>query len=167
MDAHMSLGLASISRALFTWDPKFTKREEDLHKAEDNRVEPDPGQSDLEAFLTTQSHRLQPRQFSYDALRKFLELASSEHLHGSRQLSEDDQRKLVFLDERRDTTNLKYTSRDWSNYAQYPPPGDSTFVEVLDAREFFDRLRLPVCGTCFISHKLTNTFSDSKRLTEV
>jgi hypothetical protein len=151
MTSHVPKISSPVDRTLFTWDSKFSKRQENLYAAEDYRVECAAGQGALDAFLTTQLHGLQPPDFSFDALRQFLETVTYDELTGAQPLTAADLRKLVYLDERKDPTDLEYTSRNWTKYAQYPPEGISVFSQPLNAKELFEHLvQQKVCSAgCF------------------
>lgn len=142
----------SIGRRLFTWDPKFTKRQEEAYTpAERRRVVPDQGQSRLDVFLKRETHSLQPPEYSYDALRDFMSSASFEHLDGSRPLDPEDVPKLVILDERKDPSAMKFTSHNWSEYTQYPPEGDPKYTETLNAKGLYDRLSDDVISSFYFA----------------
>ena len=149
MDSDFHFRQRVVNRRLIQWDPKFTKRNDIVYRSENERVIPQHGETPVEAFFTRQSHGLLPSQYSYDALRRFLNKASVEYLNGTRSLdpTSKDAENSILLDERKDNTPInKFTSRDWAEYAERPPEGtwplDATpkGTTILQTKGLFDRL---------------------------
>ncbi|KAL2864841.1 uncharacterized protein BJX67DRAFT_383469 [Aspergillus lucknowensis] len=139
------------SRRFLSWDPKFTKRNAELYNAENMRLHVPPGMTKIEAFLSLRVHRLMPEQYSYAALREFLERDQLDVgrleetvpiLDGS-----PEAENIVVFDERRDPSRLNTSSsRYWAEYAQYPPPGESICLKALSTKGLYDILKTERAG---------------------
>ena len=169
MDSEFQFQQRVINRRVIQWDAKFTKRNDIVYPAENTRVVPQDGETRIEAFFTRQSHGLLPSQYSYDALRRFLSKAKVEYLDGTRSLdpTSKDAEKTILLDERKDTTPInKFTSRDWTEYAERPPEGawppDAApkGTTILQTKELFDRLMKDVTFSSQTRLSLSNLISE-------
>ena len=131
----------------FVWEKKFATRREEAYHAERNKVDAEDQQSIITAFLDQFSTRLDPPQYSYAALRDFLEQANEDQL-GIEPTPAQHAQKLVLLDDRCDRTgwtdvnNNWHGARDWNSYAEEgrPPEGESVVCTLMDAGEFYRKL---------------------------
>ena len=120
------------------------QRERRAYPAEDRKLTPAPDQSLTDAFFEELGSRLDPPQFSYIALRKFLENADEEDLRSPTSSSRYD-RPLVLLDDRRDITGWldpngdHHSARDWDNYATYPPEGENPTISLMHAQDLYQK----------------------------
>ena len=134
---------------VFVWDKKFATRREEAYHAESNKVEAEDQQSMITAFLDQFATRLDPPQYSYAALRNFLEDADEDQLKIDPTPIEHRQ-VIVLVDDRRDNTGWKdiYTNwhraRDWNSYAEdgCPPVGEDVVRRRMNAGEFY-RAQIP------------------------
>ncbi|KAJ0416422.1 hypothetical protein BJY00DRAFT_234757 [Aspergillus carlsbadensis] len=138
--------MASLSRRFLSWDSKFTQRNTQLYKAENETVPDVPGVTKIEGFLSLRVHRLMPEQYSYAALREFLNREPDDvsRLPGAAPVFERSQnsKKDILFDERRDPSKPNASSsRYWAEYTQYPPEGDARCLEVLCAEDLFEKLK--------------------------
>ncbi|KAL4940723.1 hypothetical protein BDV06DRAFT_223802 [Aspergillus oleicola] len=137
-----------MTRRFLAWDPKFSKRNESLYPAENQKIVTLQSHSRAESFLTQRVHRLMPEQYSYAALREFLERdpLGVAKLEGNTAIDEtQDAEEIVLLDERRDPSHLNaFSSRYWAEYTQYPPEGDAIHLEALSAKKLYVRLNKEV-----------------------
>jgi hypothetical protein len=136
-------------RRFLSWDPKFTQRNAELYDAENLRLHVPPGLTRIEAFLSLRVHRLMPEQYSYAALREFLErdLLDVGRLEETVPIRDGSQaaEKIVLLDERRDPSRPNTSSsRYWAEYAQYPPLGESVCLKALSTKGLYDILKTGV-----------------------
>ncbi|KAL4982547.1 hypothetical protein BDW68DRAFT_182436 [Aspergillus falconensis] len=133
--------MSNTSRRFLAWDPKFTKRNEQLYAAENQKIVTFQGRSKTESFLTHRVHKLMPDQYRYAALRELLERdpLGVNKLEGTVPIvsgSRDDE-TTILLDKRRDPSPLNtFSSRYGAEYTQYPPEGEATRLEALSAKEF-------------------------------
>ncbi|CEN60570.1 hypothetical protein ASPCAL03006 [Aspergillus calidoustus] len=138
--------MAGLSRRFLSWDPKFTRRNEKLYGVENETVPDVPGVTGkIEGFLSLRVHRLMPEQYSYAALREFLnrEPDDVKKLEGKVPILEGSQdfQKVILLDERRDPSKPNASlSRYWAEYTQYPPEGEAKCLEALNAKGLYDKL---------------------------
>ncbi|KAL8723308.1 MAG: hypothetical protein Q9225_000360 [Loekoesia sp. 1 TL-2023] len=130
---------------VFVWDKKFAVRQLKTHNHENNRLTPDGGETIVEAFLNQFSSRLDPPQYNYMALRRFLEKASEDDLRTNTTSTQYDQ-KNVLLDDRRDDTGwrdvnkIRHFARDWNSYAEgYPPEGENILQTPMNAKELYSK----------------------------
>lgn len=126
------------------WDLKFTRRNLDLYRLEDNKpFRPDlaeSARSRINQFFNQQTHGLLPKSYSYQSLRDFLALADIciFDQNALTCLNEPDMTKIVLLDERMD--DQSFMSREWKDYERYPPRGTAECTTVLNSRECFEKL---------------------------
>jgi hypothetical protein len=142
--------MAGLSRRFLSWDPKFTRRNEKLYRAENEPVPDVPGVTGkIEGFLYLRVHRLMPEQYSYAALREFLERDPDDvkRLEGKVPILEgsQDSQEAILFDERRDPSKPNASlSRYWAEYTQYPPEGEAKRLEALNAKGLYDILKKEV-----------------------
>ena len=128
---------------VFEWDKKFVQRERRAYPAEDKKLTPDVNQSIVDAFLNQLSSRLDPPQFSYTALRRFLETADDRDLTSSP--STRYEVPLVLLDDRKDVTGWadasgdQHSARNWDVYARYPPKGENVSITLMHAQDLYQK----------------------------
>lgn len=141
-------GSNSMSKRLFVWDPKFSKRNPRLYPAENKKTTIyEKAPTRLDAFFKERAHELMPPQYSYAALKEFLGKTSPEKLNASYVIAPNspDADKLVILDQRMDPSPLNtFGSRYWAEYAAYPPSGDFDETKTMNARELYDLLNTEV-----------------------
>ncbi|KAL4970938.1 uncharacterized protein BDV14DRAFT_194724 [Aspergillus stella-maris] len=137
------------TRRFLSWDPKFTKRDPVLSKLlyniENQKFDSLPGYTRIDIFLGQRVHTLMPEQYSYNALREFLERSEEDipKLEGTIPISgmSADAQTTILLDERRDPSPLNnLSSRYWAEYTQHPPGGEAIHLEALNAKALYDTL---------------------------
>ena len=128
---------------VFVWDRKFATRQEDAHRHENNRLIPEDDESIVDAFLSQFGSRLDPPQYSYTALRNFLNGAAEEDLKTDPASTISSQSNIL-LDDRCDSTgwydisNVRHSARDWNSYAGgYPPEGEGVVFNFMSAGELY------------------------------
>jgi len=117
----------------------LSTRRRTAYRHEDNRLEPSPQQTIVDAFFKERIDRLYPVQYSYTALRNYVSEARLSDLTGLATPIEHS-RKLVLLDDRRDPSGGALSTRNWDAYPSYPPEGEQIWTRVLDVGEFYRRL---------------------------
>ncbi|KAL8822470.1 MAG: hypothetical protein Q9191_006796 [Dirinaria sp. TL-2023a] len=131
-------------RRIFAWDPKFSQRARRANLAEDIKLAPEAHQTTVDAFFAEFASRLDPPQYSYMALRRFLSQADEKDLQQPSATSLDSQGS-VLLDDRRDSTGWlgtdgeTYSARDWEGYSRYPPEGENPVTLLLDIQGLYKR----------------------------
>ena len=130
---------------VFVWDKKFAVRQLKAHNHENNLLTADGGETIVEAFLNQFRSRLDPPQYNYIALRRFLEKASEDDPNVNSPSTQYVQ-KNILLDDRRDETGwedinkIRYFARDWDSHAGgYPPEGTNISQKIMDARELYTK----------------------------
>ena len=129
---------------VFVWNRKFAQRQRLAYRAEDNKLTPEPHQTIVEAFLRELGSRLDPPQYNYATLRKFLEQADPNDLIQQTPSSRYSA-PLVLFDDRRDDTGWhgldgeQHSARNWDGYVSYPPVGSRCFTSLMNARELYQR----------------------------
>ena len=139
MESYTISSRAHLNESLFSWDKKFSVRRQQAYQAEDRRLEPQPQQNIIEAFIRERIARLHHLQYSYTALRKFVAAARFSDLTAPLTPAEHTER-LVLLDDRRDASGGANSTRNWDAYAAYPPKGERIWSGVLDVGDFYRRL---------------------------
>ncbi|KAL8793760.1 MAG: hypothetical protein Q9195_003702 [Heterodermia aff. obscurata] len=113
-------------------------------KMSDNKLTPEPHQTVVEAFFRELGSRLDPPQYNYATLRKFLEQADPNDLIQQTPSSRYSA-PLVLLDDRCDDTGWRgldgeqHAARNWQSYASYPPVGSRRFTALMDAGQLYQR----------------------------
>ena len=131
-------------RRVFAWDPKFRRRARRTYPAEDRKLTPEANQTIVDAFFTQWTSRLDPPQYSYTALRRFLGQADEKDLQKPNATGPGSQ-ELVLLDDRCDNTGWlgtdgeAYSGRDWDGYSRYPPEGENAVTLLLDIQGLYQR----------------------------
>lgn len=87
------------------------------------RLEPNPQQTKVDAFLKEGIDPLFSLQYSYIALRNYVSKAQLSDLTALATPIEHS-RKLVLLDDRRDPSGGAHSTRNWDAYTNYPPEGE-------------------------------------------
>ena len=134
---------------MFVWDRKFAQRQRLIYRAEDKKLTPEPHQTIVEAFFRELGSRLDPPQYNYATLRKFLEQADPNDLI-QQTPSPRYNAPLVLLDDRRDDTGWRgldgeqHSARNWDGYVSYPPVGSCRFTSLMDAGQLHERQRASV-----------------------
>lgn len=139
MEPYTRLPGDNLIDSLFAWDKKLTTRRQTAYRQEDNRLQPSPQQTIVDAFLKERIDRLYPVQYSYTALRNYVSETRLSDLTGLVTPIEHS-KKLVLLDDRRDPSGGALSTRNWDAYTSYPPEGEQIWTRVLDAVEFYRRL---------------------------
>ncbi|SLM40775.1 hypothetical protein LPUS_11624 [Lasallia pustulata] len=127
------------------WDKKFEQRREKAHLAEERKLIPEAQQSLISAFFENERSRLDPLQYSFTALRKYLERANEDDLKRD-PTPYAHATPLALLDDRRDSTGrrssdgVRHSARDWDGYIRYPPPGECGTSDILDAGQLYRKL---------------------------
>ena len=153
LEAPLTTGRTSRNR-VFVWSRKFAQRQRLTYPAEDKNLTPEPHQTIVEAFFRELGSRLDPPQYKYATLRKFLEQADSKDLV-QRAPSSRYSAPLVLLDDRRDDTGWhgqdgeQHSARNWHGYVSYPPVGSCRFTSLMDAGQLYQRQLVSV------SHELS------------
>ncbi|KAI4186791.1 MAG: hypothetical protein L6R41_003246 [Letrouitia leprolyta] len=152
MESHLRSASRRAQGIVFVWDKKFAVRQLNAHNHENNRITHDDGETIIDAFLNQFSSRLDPPQYNYVALRRFLEEASQDDLETTSTVAQYDQRNIL-LDDRRDDTGwqdvnqVRHFARDWNSYAGgYPPEGNNIFQASMNARELYGKRSKSVRG---------------------
>jgi hypothetical protein len=139
------MAMSYRTRKFLAWDPKFTKRNADLYKVENQKFNILPGYTRIEIFLEQRVHTLMPEQYSYDALREFLQRNRTNVATLEGTVPIPDAESTILLDERRDPSRLNnFSSRYWAEYTQYPPEGETIRLEALSAKGLYDLLATEV-----------------------
>lgn len=145
MDNYPHFARRPFQDHVFVWDRRFAERQRRAYRAEDNKLTPENQQTLVSAFLEEQLSRLDPPQFSYTALRDFLEAANEAHLRTVPMPSQHDS-MLALLDDRQDVTGWKdiggahHSARDWVGYADYAPPGESRISGLFNPGDLYRKL---------------------------
>ena len=132
------------SHRVFEWGKRFVQRDRRAYPAEDTKLTPAPDQSLTDAFFEELGSRLDPPQFNYTNLRRFLANADEEDLRSPTSSSRYDL-PLVLLDDRRDVTGWldpngdHHSARDWDNYATYPPEGEKPTISLMHAQDLYQK----------------------------
>ena len=128
---------------VFVWDRKFAQRQRLTYRAEDNKIAPEAHQT-IEAFFKELGSRLDPPQYKYVALWRFLEQADPDDLLAPNTPSRYST-PLVLLDDRRDDTGWlgmdgeQHPARNWEGYVSYPPAGSCQYTAMMHAIELYQR----------------------------
>ena len=147
------------NRRVFAWIWKFGQRERRAYPAEDEKLTPKPHQTTVDAFFEEYTSRLDPPQYSYTSLRKFLEQADENDLQKPSATTTYTQ-DLVLLDDRRDNTGWSgadgeaYSARNWDGYSRYPPEGENRTILLLDTQGLYKRQCRSVSSCAFKSEIL-------------
>lgn len=134
----------TLRNRVFVWDQKFARRQRLTYRAEDNKITPEAHQTIIEAFFKQLGSRLDPPEYKYVALRKFLEQANPDDLV-AQPLPLRHSTPLVLLDDRRDDTGWlgmdgeQHSARNWDGYASYPPAGSCQFTALMHAGQLYQR----------------------------
>lgn len=136
---------------LFVWDKKFQIRRQQAYKADDKRLDPEPQQTIVDAFIREQIEQSYSLQYSYNALRRFVAAARLSELTAGGTPSQHTMR-LVLLDDRRDPSGGAHSTRNWDEYDADPPKGDHKWSGVLDAGTLYDRLMEKVYQPVSMNH---------------
>ncbi|KAI9875145.1 MAG: hypothetical protein M1830_008824 [Pleopsidium flavum] len=139
MESYSRSSRNHLNDPLFVWDKKFSIRRQQAYQAEDIRLQTEPQQTIVDAFIEERISRLYPLQYSYTALRKYVTKARMSDLTAPATPA-GHTKKLVLLDDRRDASGGAHSTRNWGGYAQYPPEGERKWSGVLDAGEFYRRM---------------------------
>ena len=137
---------------VFVWDKKFAVRQEDAHRHEKNRLTPDGEETIIKAFLNQFGSRLDPPQYAYTALQKFLEEADEDDLKMDPIPTRHNQTNILLDDRRDDTgwqdvTNVRHFARDWNSYAGgYPPEGEDVVYSLMNAGDLYKKRLKSVIG---------------------
>lgn len=137
---------------VFVWDKKFAVRQEDAHRHEKNRLTPDGEETIIKAFLNQFGSRLDPPQYTYTALQKFLEEADENDLKMDPIPTRHNQTNILLDDRRDDTgwqdvTNVRHFARDWNSYAGgYPPEGEDVVYSLMNAGDLYKKRLKSVIG---------------------
>ena len=105
----------------------------------------------IDAFLKERRFDLEPPENICIALRHFLEQASESDLRQD-PVDDENARLLALVDERCDRTGWKdhtsklIHSRDWTRYAEYPPPGECQQRALLNACGLYKKLGITDVG---------------------
>ena len=133
-----------LRNRVFVWDRKFAQRQRLTYRAEDNKITPEAHQTIVEAFFKQLGSRLDPPQYKYVALRRFLEQANPDDLV-AQSLPSRHSMPLVLLDDRRDDTGWlgmdgkQHSARNWDGYVSYPPAGSCQFTAMMHAGQLYQR----------------------------
>ena len=133
-----------LRNRVFVWDRKFAQRQRLTYRAEDNKITPEAHQTIIEAFFKQRGSRLDPPQYRYVALRRFLEQANFDDLVAQPMPSRHST-PLVLLDDRRDDTGWlgmdgeQHSARNWDGYVSYPPAGSCQFTALMHAGQLYQR----------------------------
>ena len=149
MEFNNSLDRRRPGGAVFVWNEKFKTRLRKQHSSDRNKVEAQPSESIVTAFLKEQRSGLDPPQYQYTALRAFLDKANEADLvinppAGPYAL------KVALVDDRCDRTGWQdvsgehYPARNWDLYAPFPPPGDFQHLDLLNAGKLIERCKANV-----------------------
>ena len=150
MDRYTQPARRRYQDRMFIWDRKFTERQRRAYQFEDKNLASDRGQTIIGAFLQEQSSRLDPPQFNYTALGKFLGAAGSvswQNIPSSLQHNVP----LALLDDRRDDTDwqgingAQHSARNWDSYAEYPPQRESRISGLFNPGELYRKQLRSVC----------------------
>lgn len=143
MDSAQVISRKALLNRIFTWDKKFEERNATAYPTEDSILQVEPGQDQITAFLETRTPRLQPPQFNYVALRRFLE-QGDEAGYKANSPTANYINPVAWIDDRRDNTGWSdfskrdhHSARDWNGYASYPPQGDKVNTLYLNPKELF------------------------------
>ena len=142
MDSYTQPGRRRFQDRMFIWDRKFTERQRRAYQFEDKKLAPKQGQTIISAFLEEQSSRLDPPQYNWTALRSFLEAAGNV-TWSDVPSSPSQNAPLALLDDRRDDTGwqdingAQHSARNWDEYAEYPPPGESRVSGLFSPGELY------------------------------
>ena len=145
MDIYAQNPRRRLHDRVFLWDRKFAERQRRAYRAEDSKLVPTDGQTMVDAFLGIQNSRLDPPQFSYNALRKFLESADEVPWDNISAPSPQDA-PLTLLDDRRDDTGwqdingTQHSARNWDGYSDYPPRGESRISGLFNPEDLYRKL---------------------------
>ena len=138
----------------FLWSPTFSRRQEQSYPSENRRLEVQPDQSILDAFLEDKQLPLDldPPHYTYECLRTFLKTARKSDLTKNlAQIPHDE--ILAIVDGRRDVKSTdKQFVRNWGFYSQYPPKGDDIDIGVFNTPQLYSKLLGDVCLSSCISH---------------
>ena len=141
-----------IQNRVYVWDTKFETRQQESYHMDQTQIgrQQSSPESIVESFLRQRRFDLEPPENVCVALRQFLEQANEDDLQRDPSVGEvENARLLALIDERCDRTGWKdyrsklvYT-RDWPQYARYPPTGECQQREMLNARGLYQRLGIP------------------------
>lgn len=140
---------------VFEWDKRFVQRERRAYAAEDRKLTPKANQTIVDAFFEELGSRLDPPQYSYTTLRRFLEKADEQDLTSSTSSTRYDV-PLVLLDDRRDATGWLgsdggwHSARDWDGYAEYPPEGRTPTIALMHAQDLYQKQLRSVSHLLFV-----------------
>ena len=149
MEGYHGSGRRHFKDHVFVWDKKFAVRQENAYIAERRLLKAEDNETIITAFINQFGSWLDPPQYSYRALRDFLEKAIDESGNPENILNTDPtpaphSRILVLLDDRRDETGwhdaggARHRARDWNSYAEgYPPQGESIECSMLNAGDLY------------------------------
>ena len=134
---------------VFVWDRKFATRQEQAYRKEDIEIEREPHETALDAFFQVHKSRLDPPQYNYIALRKFLADARENDIVRPSPFY-GQQQQLALVNDRRDITawvdvaGNRKSACAWDGYSKYPPQGENVWLETLNAHELYTRLKMSV-----------------------
>ena len=129
----------------FIWDKRYTERHPASYITEDAKLDPKNHQSIIEAFFNDSSLRLDPPDSSYAALRNFLSKVDEAVLR-TVPFNQRHHTPLILLDQRRDTTgwrdihSTEHRTRNWDDYSNYPPEGESIAFKAVNAGDLYRQL---------------------------
>ena len=154
--------------SVFVWDKRFSVRREDAYHAESNKLKSDDQQSTLTAFIAHFGSRLDPPQYSYAALREFLEEADEDLLKANLPPIQNEWTNIL-LDDRRDNTGWqdvsgrRHLARDWNSYAGgYPPSGKGIVSEIMNAGQLFRKQLGSVSWSFYVSRPSKLPLTDNR-----
>ena len=129
----------------YVWDSIFTSRQQQSYASDQRRIERQPGESIVHAFLRWERFGLDPPLYNFAALRNFLDKAKEADL--LQQLAGPPYTpEIALIDDRcdrtgwRDTLDRHHAARDWNLYARYPPSGECQQSSLLTAKGLFQKL---------------------------
>ena len=126
----------------FLWSPSFSTRQEQSYRTENIRLEVQPGQSILDAFLGDKQVPLDldPPDYTHETLRVFLKDTRQSDLTRDPPQTPHDI-VLAIVDSRRDIKSAdKQFVRNWGFYSQYPPEGDDVEIRKFSAPQLYSGL---------------------------
>ena len=147
------------NRRFFAWIWNFEKRERRAYPAEDRKLTPEPHQTTVDAFFEQMTSTLDPPQYSYTSLRRFLEQADENDLQKPSATTTHPQ-DLVLLDDRRANTSWlghygeAHLARNWDGFYRYPPEGANPTILLLDTQGLYKRQSRSVSSCAFKSEIL-------------
>ena len=149
MNDSCTLGRRRARDHVYIWNNKFKTRQEQAYRGEHNKLEPRAQQSLAELFILYGKLALDPPlDYRYQAIRSFLDKADEAELVQS-SVNGQYSPANALIDERHDPTGWKsggnyHYSRNWDDYASYPPEGQNAYVNILAAGRLYAKLKADV-----------------------